>query len=76
MENKKIYVYRYLWTEFGSTNLCVKIISGVEAEHNAFIEALKKEEKVEKCSRVYLHEYDLDKIENPEILKNIDKENE
>lgn len=72
MESKQqqiIFVYRYIWTVKDNPNMCIKVISGLPDEHKAFEEALRKAPEVEKASRVYLHEYDVNLIELYEAVK-------
>ena len=59
----KIFVYLYMWLFDGSENMCIKVLSDIPEAHEKFMDMLKADERVSKASRVYLHEYDINKIE-------------
>lgn len=64
-----IYTYRYLWLEKGKETTFCKILTGLEKEHDAFIERIKAQENIVKCTRVYMCEYDPLKLEDYENIK-------
>lgn len=74
--NTYIYVYRYLWQEKHSENICVKVLSGVPAEHDKFITSIKSADNIVKCTRVYMAQYDPNKLEEYETIKKLEVENE
>lgn len=69
MENQYIYVYRYLWQAKDNENICVKVVSGLLAEHDKIIESIKNDDNIVKCTRVYMSQYDPNKLEEYESIK-------
>lgn len=79
MENQKtiIYSYRYMWqtNKKGELNKTfVRVISGPTAEHDLFIENLKKNKFVVMASRLYMCEYQVNLLDIPETIKTVKKE--
>lgn len=66
-----IYVYRYLWTEKDNENVCIKVVSGVKEEHDRFVKSILSTDKVLKCSRVYMGQYNIDLLEKYENVKEV-----
>lgn len=64
-----IYTYRYLWQSKKSEDICVKVLSGVPEEHDKFIKAINDSEDIIKCTRVYMSQVDVDKLEAYENIK-------
>lgn len=75
VSNPVIYVYRYMWLTKGDEKLKIRVIAGVQDEHEAFISALKAKDEVINLCRVYLHEIDVNLVEFYETLKG-EKEDE
>ena len=70
MEGKQILKsYRYMWLYEGNENLNIKVITGLDIEHDKFIEALKNDVNVTKACRVYLNEIDVSLIEFYDNIK-------
>lgn len=70
-QSQFIYVYRYLWTEKDNDNVCIKVVSGVKEEHDRFIKSVLSADKVLKCSRVYMAQYNIDLLEKYENIKEV-----
>lgn len=66
----KIEVYRYMWLIEGEESMKVRVVAGVEHEHADFIKQLQSAENVTNACRVYLHEIDVEKVEDYESIKN------
>lgn len=79
MNNTVIYTYRYMWqtNKKGELNKTfVKIVSGSIAEHEQFVKMLKEDKHITLASRMYVCEYQVDKLDVPESIKTIKKEGE
>lgn len=75
MENQKIYTFQYLWQikDGDDKKTCVKIVTDVMAGHLAFKQMLKESPDVIQANCVYLNEYDVSRLEQYEIVKEVDK---
>lgn len=72
MENQNkqtIKSYRYMWLFEGNENLNIKVITGLDVEHDDFIKALQDDDRVVNACRVYLHEIDINLIEFYDSIK-------
>lgn len=60
-QNEKVSLVtrRYLWKNADSDKICVKVITGVQSEHDNFSESLLADESIIVATSEYLSEYDL-----------------
>lgn len=79
MGNKQttyIYTYRYMWQSKNTNDICVKVLSGVPEEHARFIKSINESADVVKCTRVYMSQCDVEKLEQYENIKTENKQEE
>lgn len=72
----KIITKKYLFrnVDTAENGMCIRYVSGVQAEHDELSNAIKEDGNVVFCAVEYVHEIDLEAIGCPEIVKNIVKE--
>lgn len=64
----KKYVFKNIDTD--KNGLCVKVVCGVQAEHDELVEAIKNDDNVVFCGSEYMYEIDLEKLGNAfELIK-------
>lgn len=68
----KLITKKYLFknADTAENGLCVKVVCGVEAEHDELVRAIKNDSNVVFCGSEYINEIDLDKLSNAfELIK-------
>lgn len=71
MNDLIVYTYRYMWRmkDGEKDKYNVKILSGLEKEHNAFMASLRENEDVKVATRVYVSEINVAYVDQHEIVK-------